>query len=184
MGIPTQKLPLDAWVYQEIVAELRPSLIIETGTRFGGSALLLAHLCDLLAHGQVVTVDVAADAQPAHPRITYIDGSSTDPPTLKAIRELLPAQGHVLVFLDSDHRQSHVARELAAYADMVTVGSYLIVEDGNSGGNPVHHESVPDAGPLPAIRAFLASDGRFEPDRTREKFFFTFNPEGYLRRVA
>jgi cephalosporin hydroxylase len=182
MGVPTRKLPLDVWIYQEIVAELRPSLIVETGTRFGGSALFLAHLCDLLGHGSVVTIDIDADAQPEHPRVTYLAGSSTSPTIVDRVRELLPDEGHVLVILDSDHRKHHVAAEIAAYADMVTVGSYLIVEDSNAGGNPVHNEEVPDAGPMGAIRDFLAADSRFAPDRAREKFFFTFNPSGYLRR--
>jgi cephalosporin hydroxylase len=182
MGVPTRKLPLDVWIYQEIVAELRPSLIVETGTRFGGSALFLAHLCDLLGHGSVVTIDIDADAQPEHPRVAYLNGSSTSPAIVEQVREMLPAGGHVLVILDSDHRQRHVTAEIAAYADMVTVGSYLIIEDSNAGGNPVHNEEVPDAGPMGAIRDFLSSDGRFAPDRSREKFFFTFNPSGYLRR--
>ena len=159
MGVPTRKLPLDLWIYQEIIAELRPSLIVETGTRFGGSALFFAHLCDLLGHGSVVTIDIDADAQPEHSRVTYLAGSSTDPAIVDQVCGMLPAKGHVLVVLDSDHRQRHVAAEIAAYADMVTVGSYLIVEDSNAGGNPVHNQEVPDAGPMGAIRDFLASDG-------------------------
>jgi cephalosporin hydroxylase len=184
MGVPTRKLPLDAWVYQEIVAELRPSLIIETGTRFGGSALYLAGLCDVLDHGKVVTIDIKADAQPDHPRVTYLTGSSTDPRVIAQLGEILPSDGHVLVILDSDHRQAHVAAELEAFSDLVTVGSYLIVEDSNTGGNPVQNDEVPDAGPMGAIQGFLASDDRYRPDRSREKFFLTFNPMGYLRRFS
>lgn len=184
LGIPTRKLPLDVWIYQEIISELRPSLIIETGTRFGGSAVFFGGLCDLLGHGNVVSVDISADAQPEHPRVSYLDGSSADPAIVEQVRGLLPPDGHVMVILDSDHRMPHVARELDAYADMVTVGSYLIVEDSNTGGNPVENAEVSDKGPLGAIQAFLPKDGRFEVDRRREKFMFTFNPSGYLQRVC
>jgi cephalosporin hydroxylase len=136
LGHPIPKLPLDAWVYQEIIAELRPGLIVETGTRFGGSALLMAHLCDLLDHRRAVSVDIAADVQPEHPRITYLDGSSTDPQIVATIRKMVPDGDPVIVVLDSDHRTENVRQEIAAYADLVTVGSYLIVEDTNTGDNP------------------------------------------------
>ena len=86
LGHEIRKLPLDTWIYQEIIYELRPDLIIETGTRFGGSALYMAHICDLIGHGDVVTIDVTAEAQPEHPRITYLAGSSTDPSIISAVK--------------------------------------------------------------------------------------------------
>jgi cephalosporin hydroxylase len=127
LGHPIRKLPLDAWVYQEIIADVRPSLIIETGTRFGGSAQLMANICDLIGHGQVVSVDLAADAQPEHPRITYLDGSSVDPQIVAKVEAMVPGDESVLVVLDSDHRTEHVRQELAAYAKLVSVGSYLFI---------------------------------------------------------
>jgi len=182
-GHPIRKLPLDVWVYQEIVSEVRPGLIIETGTRFGGSALLMADLCDLLGYGRVVTVDISADAQPEHPRISYLNGSSTDPQIVAAIKGLVPPDEPVMLVLDSDHRTPHVRDEIAAYKDLVTVGSYLIVEDTNTGGHPVQNVEVPDGGPMTAVQELLARDDRFEIDRERERYFFTQNPSGYLRRV-
>jgi cephalosporin hydroxylase len=85
-----------------------------------------------------------------------------------------------MVILDSDHSEAHVAGELAAYAPLVAVGSYLIVEDTNV------DEVRPDlpAGPLPAIERFLASTPGFVVDAEREKWVITFNPRGYLKRVA
>ena len=71
------KCPLDLWVYQELLWQLKPDLIIETGTYHGGSALYLAHLCDALGHGHIATIDVTDMPRPAHPRVTYIKGSST-----------------------------------------------------------------------------------------------------------
>jgi len=81
--------------------------------------------------------------------------------------------------LDSDHSQAHVEAELGAYADLVPVGGYLIVEDSNIG--QIRQDLLP--GPLEAIDTFLSGTKAFEIDRDREKFLITFNPSGYLRRV-
>ena len=85
MGVPALKCPLDLWVYQELLFRLRPGLIVETGTRHGGTALYLAHLCDLLGRGRVASVDIEALPRPQHPRIRYIKGSSTDPGIVGAV---------------------------------------------------------------------------------------------------
>ena len=79
LGVQVLKNPLDLWVYQEILHRTRPDTIIETCTYEGGSALYLASVCDFLGHGQVVSIDVAARARPEHPRITYVEGDSTEP---------------------------------------------------------------------------------------------------------
>jgi cephalosporin hydroxylase len=181
LGTPAQKCPLDLWVYQEILAELRPSLIVETGTADGGSALYLASVCDLLGHGHVVTIDVEVRDRPGHPRIRYVTGSSTDPTIVEQVRLMAIGASRVLVVLDSDHSRDHVLAELEAYAPFVTPSSYLIVEDTNVNSHPVLPEHGP--GPAEAVDAFLALRGdQFEVDRAREKFGLTFNPGGYLRR--
>jgi cephalosporin hydroxylase len=181
LGTQALKNPLDLWIYQEIVVETKPELIVETGTYRGGSALYLASLCDLVGRGEVVSIDIEPmrDDYPEHPRITYLAGrSSTDPAVVEEVRER--AQGRaILVILDSDHSQGHVAAELAAYARLVPVGCYLIVEDSNIG--QIRKDLMP--GPLEAIENFLAGTDEFVIDREREKFLITFNPSGYLRRV-
>jgi cephalosporin hydroxylase len=181
LGAQALKNPLDLWVYQEIMVETRPEVIVETGTYRGGSALYLASICDLVGSGEVVSIDIEAirDDYPAHPRITYLGGrSSTDADVLAEVRAR--AEGRpTLVILDSDHSQAHVEAELAAYADIVPVGCYLIVEDSNIG--QIRKDLLP--GPLEAIEAFLARTDEFEIDCKREKFLITQNPSGYLRRV-
>ena len=181
LGAQALKNPLDLWVYQEILFETRPELIVETGTYRGGSALYLASICDLLGAGEVVSIDIerVRDDYPEHPRITYLGGrSSTDPGLLDEVRSR--AEGRpTLVVLDSDHSQGHVEAELAAYAPLVPVGGYVIVEDSNIG--QIRSDLMP--GPLQAIGTFLRSTDEFEVDRDREKFLITFNPSGYLRRV-
>ena len=181
LGAQALKNPLDLWVYQEIMAETRPELVVETGTYRGGSAFYLASVCDLLGAGEVVSIDVepVREDYPEHPRITYLGGrSSTAPEVVATVRERAAGK-RVLVVLDSDHSQAHVEAELEAYAPLVPVGCYVIVEDSNIGR--IRTDLMP--GPLQAIEAFLARNDAFEIDREREKFLITFNPSGYLRRA-
>jgi cephalosporin hydroxylase len=180
LGTPVQKCPLDLWIYQELLYELRPAVIVETGTASGGSALYLASICDLLGHGEVVTVDIEAAERPPHERLTYLTGSSVVPEILEQVRELVGERETVLVILDSDHSRDHVLEELRRYAPFVSSGSYLVVEDTNVNGHPVDPSFGP--GPMEAVDAFMAESGEFEIDGTREKFFLTFNPRGFLRK--
>lgn len=181
LGFRTLKSPVDLWTYQEILVETRPDLVIETGTRFGGSAYYLAAIMELLGRGRVVSIDINTEpGRPAHPRIEYLLGSSTDPAIVARVRSAAAGK-RVMVILDADHSAAHVAAELAAYHDMVAVGCYLVVEDGNVNGHPV----LPDWGPGPmeAIDAFLEGRDDFVVDPDRERFLLTLNPRGYLRRV-
>ena len=181
LGSQALKNPLDLWIYQEIMAETRPDVVIETGTYRGGSAYFLASVCDLLGSGEVVSIDVEPlrDDYPQHPRITYLAGrSSIDSEVLGEVRERVEGR-RTMIVLDSDHSQGHVEAELEAYAPLVPVGCYLIVEDSNIG--QIREDLMP--GPLQAIETFLAGSNDFEIDREREKFLLTFNPSGYLRRV-
>ena len=181
LGSQALKNPLDLWIYQEIMAETRPDFVIETGTYRGGSAHFLASVCDLLGSGEVVSIDIEPrrDDYPAHPRITYLAGrSSTDPDVLEEVRERVGGR-RTMIVLDSDHSQGHVDAELEAYAPLVPVGCYLIVEDSNIG--QIRPDLMP--GPLQSIETFLAARSDFAIDREREKFLLTFNPSGYLKRV-
>jgi cephalosporin hydroxylase/2-polyprenyl-3-methyl-5-hydroxy-6-metoxy-1,4-benzoquinol methylase len=182
MGIPCLKCPMDLWCYQEIVFEVRPDLVIETGSFMGGSALYLAHLFDILGSGRIVSIDVDPRPKPAHQRITFLHGSSTAPGIVEQVVRMAGEAARVLVILDSDHAAAHVSRELELYAPLVTRDSYLIVEDTNVNGNPVHPGYGP--GPREALQHFLGTHPGFQVDRSREKFMLTFNPGGFLRRSA
>lgn len=182
MGVQTLKCPLDLWIYQEILFELRPQFIIECGTAAGGSALFLASMCDLLDEGRIVTVDIEADPnRPAHSRITYLQGSSTAESIVGEIKKIVGDDSPVMVILDSDHSREHVLQELRLYSGIVTEGSYLIVEDTNINGHPVLE--LHGAGPMEAVETFLNETDDFAFDREREKFFLTFNPKGYLKKL-
>jgi len=181
LGVEALKCPFDLWIYQEILHELKPDWILETGTAQGGSALYLASVLDLLGTGQIVSVDIVKnDARPAHPRLTYLTGSSTSPEILDDLRRRIAGASRVMVILDSDHKKDHVLEELRLYSPLVTKDSYLIVEDTNINGRPVFSGFGP--GPGEAVDEFLKTHLEFERDATRERFFLTFNPGGYLRR--
>jgi cephalosporin hydroxylase len=182
MGVPIAKCPFDLWVYQELIHELKPDAIIETGTSHGGSALFLAHMCDLVKNGKVITVDISTNpARPKHPRITYLVGSSVSESIEKRIKAFAKGARRVLLILDSDHRRDHVLRELQLYAPLVTKGSYAIVEDSNINGHPVVPYFGP--GPMEALKDYLKENKDFAIDKEREKFYLTMNPGGYLKRV-
>lgn len=182
LGLPILKSPLDCWIYQEMIHELRPDLIIETGTDQGGSASFLASICDLIGHGRVISVDIRAAARIEHPRVNFIVGDSISSTVLEQIAEAARDAVTCLVILDSDHSAAHVGQELRAYRRFVTTGSYLVVEDTNVNGHPVMPEHGP--GPFEAVHEFLEEDRDFEIDRSREKFLLTYFPDGFLRRVA
>ncbi|MSU47590.1 MAG: cephalosporin hydroxylase [Opitutus sp.] len=183
LGTPLWKSPLDLWIYQEILHETKPDLIVETGTYQGGSARYFASLCDLMGRGRVVTVDIEDRAgRPRHPRIEYVQGSSTDADVVRRVAGFVRPGERVMVVLDSDHSCAHVARELELYHPLVSVGCYLIVEDTNINGHPVWPDFGP--GPFEAVEGFLPRTRSFVRDRERERFLVTFHPGGFLRRIT
>lgn len=175
------KCPLDMWIYQELFFQIKPDVLIECGSFRGGSALFYANLFDLMGKGHVVSIDVSSyPSLPQHPRITYITGSSTDPKVSEAILHAIGPDKSVAVVLDSDHSRDHVLAEMRMYAPFVSSGSYMIVEDSNINGHPARPDFGP--GPMEAIELFMLENDQFEIDRTREKFFMTQNPSGYLKK--
>jgi len=182
MGFHTLKCPMDMWTYQEIVFETKPDLIVECGTRFGGSTAYLASMCDLLDRGRIVSIDIdKRDGRPEHPRIRYIHGSSIDPTVVADVRGGIGAGERVMVILDSDHARDHVAAELEAWHALVTRGCYLVVEDTNVNGHPIAPRHGP--GPMEAAQAFLAAHPEFRVDEARQRFLLTMNPQGWLLRL-
>lgn len=190
LGAPLWKCPLDLWMYQEIIFEVKPDVIIECGTAMGGSALFLASMCDLVKNGRILTVDLYSapyndvrelkQPRPLHPRIEYFLGSSTDPKVVEAIKSRIKPGEKILVILDSDHSKKHVLEELNIWSPLVTSGSYIIVEDSNINGNPVNRQHGP--GPHEALTEFLTKKPPFSIDKSKHKYFLTFNPDGYLKR--
>lgn len=184
LGQPVWQNVLDLWALQEAIGEIRPAVLLETGTNRAGSALFFAHLFDLIGAGRVVTVDRERMHSVEHPRIRFLIGSSLDDEVLEAMRgEAAGAGGPVLVVLDSAHGEEHVGAELRHYAPLVTRGSLILVQDGVIDTLPLFKRARP--GPLPAIRGFLAEHPEFELAREWDRrFLITHHPCGWLRRVS
>lgn len=181
LGFPIYKCPLDLWIYQEIIFEMKPDVIIECGTAHGGSALFLAFICDVINNGKIISIDVNHNPdRPQHKRINYLSGSSTSEEIVDQVRKLLSDHDKIMAILDSDHRKEHVLNELRIYSGFVSKGNYIIVEDTNLNGHPVYPTF--GLGPMEAVEEFLREDNKFIIDRSREKFYLTFNPGGFLRR--
>lgn len=181
LGIPIQKHPFDCWIYQELLFKVKPDIIIETGTKVGGSTLFFATILDAIGNGEVITIDIdKIDKLPQHNRITYLTGSSTDENIINFIRPRVKDKV-AMVILDSDHSKAHVLKELELYSKFVSKGSYLIVEDTNINGFPVIGQF--GEGPLEAIKTFLETNKNFRIDRNCEKLYSTFDHCGYLQRI-
>jgi cephalosporin hydroxylase len=182
LGVPIEKCPLDTWIYQEIIYETKPDVLVEAGTFKGGSAYFFASMFDLLKRGRVLTIDIRDyPGKPRHGRITYLLGSSTSDSILQTVKRSIHPGEKVMVVLDSDHHKAHVANELRLYSGVVTVGNYLVVEDTDINGHPVLSSFGP--GPMEAVAEFLRTNSNFVQDRSREKFGVTLFPGGWLKRV-
>jgi len=186
-GVQTQQTPTDMWMVQEIISELEPDFLIETGTLRGGSALYYATVLQGLdSAAKIITVDIqdqigrALEFPVFRSRVIPIVGDSVGPDTIQRIADLVRDRP-ALVLLDSDHRREHVLKELRLYSRFVPVGGYMIVFDTDLNGHPVTPEFGP--GPMEAVEEFLQTDDRFVSDSSREKFLLTMCAKGYLKRI-
>ena len=177
LGIWTLQNPSDAWILMEIFWDTKPDLLIETGTFHGGSALLWAIILKQInPDAEVITIDIkdkrerlARKHPVAKERVTFLHGSSTAEKIVAEVHRRAKGK-RVMDMLDSLHSKEHVAAELAAYAPLVPLGGYLVVQD-----TPV--------GPLAAIDEFLAANPDWKADRERERYPDTVSVKGYLKRV-
>jgi cephalosporin hydroxylase len=187
LGYRIKQLPLDMWLYQELIYHEKPAFVLQTGVRYGGSLLYFAHILDLMgADPEVVVIGVDIEITPEarslnHARIRLIEGSSTDAETIKKIEDIIPAPVG-FVSLDSDHSCGHVLRELETYGRFVGVGGHLVVEDTNINGHPVYPGFGP--GPFEAVSEFLKNNSDFvRDDDLWGRNLFSFHQYGWLLRV-
>jgi cephalosporin hydroxylase len=197
MGRPIIQLPQDIVAMQEIIWDVKPDIIVETGVAHGGSAIFYASMLELLGGDRkVIGVDIEIRAHnreeirkhPLSHRIELIEGSSTDPSVVSKVTELCQGAQTVLVTLDSNHTHEHVLKELRLYSGLVTKGSYLVVFD-------TVVEDMPDKffanrpwkrgnSPKTAVREFLRESTRFQVDQAMDaKLMISVAPEGYLRCI-
>lgn len=202
LGVPIIQLPQDLQAMQEIVWEVKPDLIIETGIAWGGSIifsasmLALLEVCGEIDKGDVIGIDIdirshnkkAILAHPLSKKITMFEGSSIDKGIIRKVIKFVERKKRVLVCLDSNHTHNHVLSELRAYAQLVTIGSYCIV--GDTAIDDVPGGTIPGRlwgkgnNPKTAVLEFLKENNNFEIDKIIEsKLIFTGSPDGFLKRI-
>ena len=181
-GVRAIKNPLDFWVYCDIMYEVKPDVVIEIGNCYGGGTLALAHVLDNLQKGKVIGLDIDHSEVPRivrkHPRITLITGDACE--SFEKVKEFIGRKDKVLVIEDSSHTYENTLNVLKKFESLVTRGSYFIVEY-----SVCHHglEDGPDPGPYEAIEEFMQDNTSFEIDRTKESYFITWNPKGFLKKI-
>ena len=212
LGRPIIQFPQDMVAVQEIIWNVKPDLIIETGIARGGSLVLSASilaLLDLSEHlnlkeshvggiqkRKVIGIDidvrehnrVALEEHPLFPWIDIVEGSSVSPDVVAGVREEAEKFEKVLVMLDSNHTHEHVLAELMAYSSMVSSGSYLIVFDSVVEDMPENFYPNRPWGkgdnPKTAVHEFLEQNGGFQLDHTlQNKLLISVCPDGFMRKI-
>ena len=213
LGRPIIQYPQDMVAMQELIWEVRPDLIIETGIAHGGSLIFSASmlaqldLCDAIESGakidprvskrKVLGLDIdirahnraAVEAHPMASRIQMIQGSSIAPEIIDQVRSVASRYSRVLVCLDSNHTHDHVLAELEAYAPLVSIGSYCVVFDTVVEDLPSYmfpdRPWGPGDNPKTAVRSYLEAHPEFAIDKgIHDKLLITVAPDGYLKRIA
>ncbi len=197
MGRPIIQFPTDMFTIQELIWQVKPNLIIETGIAHGGSLIFSASMLELLGNdGQVVGIDIdirqhnriEIENHPMMKRITMLEGSSVDSKIIKQVYELARGKEKIMVFLDSNHSHDHVLEEMRAYGRLVNIGSYMVVFDTCIELFPKGYCSDRpwDKGdnPMTAIEAYFKENNCFVRDELlNSKAVITAAPNGYLRRI-
>ena len=213
MGRPIIQYPQDIVAMQELIWEVKPDLIIETGIAHGGSLIFSASMLALLdmteaieagasfdpsqTQRKVLGIDIdirahnreAIDAHPMRSRIDMIQGSSISDEVIRQVQAYAAGYKKILVCLDSNHTHEHVLEELKAYAPLASVGSYCVVFDTLI--EDMEEDTYPDRpwgkgdNPHTAVQVFLAEEPRFEIDSSiHERLLITVAKDGYLRRSS
>jgi cephalosporin hydroxylase len=196
LGRPIIQYPQDIIAIQEIIYQVQPDLIIETGIAHGGSLILHASICELIGKGAVLGIDIdIREHNKAEilnhrmsKRITMIEGSSIEPGIIKQVAEKAEGKEKVLVILDSNHTHNHVLAEIKAYAPLVTKDSYLLVFDTvvEDLADDIYDNRPWSVGnnPKTAVFEFLKTNDDFVIDHHIDnKLLLSVAPDGYLKKV-
>jgi cephalosporin hydroxylase len=202
MGRPIIQLPEDLIRIQEVIHEVRPDVIVESGIAHGGSVVYYASLCKVFGQGRVIGVDIeirphnraALERHALADLFTLIEGSSIDPAIVQRVADQIRPNEKTLVVLDSCHTRDHVLAELEAYSKFVSLGSYIVVMDGIMrlvADVPRGQADWAEDNPISAVETFVRDHPEFVVEQPRWAFNeselrtnITHAPRGFLRRVA
>ena len=197
MGRPIIQYPQDMVAMQEMIWNIQPDLIIETGIAHGGSLSYYASILELIGKGEVLGIDIdirshnriEIEKHPMFKRIKMIEGSSISNEIATRVKEIAKGKEKILVCLDSNHTHEHVLQELKLYSPLVSINSYIVVFD-------TIVEDLPDGyfsqkrpwgisnNPKTAVDEFLKGNQSFEIDRSVDnKLLISVAPGGYLKRI-
>ena len=202
LGRPVIQYPQDIVAMQELIWQVQPDLIVETGIAHGGSLVFSASMLELNAacggpaDARVVGVDIdirshnraAIEAHPLARRIAMIEGSSVAADVVAQVASIAAGKRRVLVSLDSNHTHAHVLAELEAYAPLTSVGSYCIVFDTVIEDMPASmfpdRPWGPGDNPKTAVFEFVKRHPEFEIQKSIDhKLLVSVAPDGFLKRV-
>ncbi len=197
MGRPIIQYPQDMIAMQEIIWDVKPDLIIETGIAHGGSLIYYASLLELIGNGEVLGIDIdirthnrnEIEKHPMFKRIKMIEGSSIDESIAEQVKSIAKSKEKIIVCLDSNHTHEHVFKELELYAPLVSVNSYIvifdtIVEDLPEGYFSQKRPWSIGNNPRTAVDEFLKNNENFIVDESIDnKLLISVTPCGYLKRA-
>jgi cephalosporin hydroxylase len=197
MGRPIIQYPQDMIAMQEIIWEIKPDLIIETGIAHGGSLIYYASLLELIGKGEVLGIDIdirehnrkEIEQHKMFKRIKMISGSSIDEAIIEEVKKFTEGKKTILVVLDSNHTHDHVLKELKFYSPLVSIGSYIVVFDTIVEDLPEGYfsQSRPWSlgnNPKTAVNEFLQNNKQFVIDEAIDnKLLISVAPSGYLKRI-
>ena len=197
MGRPIIQYPQDMIAMQEIIWDVKPDLVIETGIAHGGSLIYYASILELIGHGEVLGIDIdirkhnkaEIEKHPMFRRIKMIEGSSVDEATAQQVKKIAENKERIIVCLDSNHTHEHVLKELELYAPLVSLNSYIIVFDTIVEDLPEGYFSQKrpwgiSNNPRTAVDEFLKTHSDFIVDETIDnKLLISVGPRGYLKRI-
>lgn len=197
MGRPIIQYPQDMIAMQEIIWEVKPDLIIETGIAHGGSLVYYASLLELIGNGEVLGIDIdirehnrkEIENHPMFKRINMIQGSSISNETIEQVKKYTAEKQKIIVVLDSNHTHDHVLKELKLYSPFVSSGSYIVVFDTIVEDLPEGYfsQSRPwgiGNNPKTAVHEFLKDSNSFVIDEMIDnKLLISVAPGGYLKRI-
>jgi cephalosporin hydroxylase len=195
LGRPIIQFPNDVVAIQELLWKIQPDVVIETGVAHGGSLVLSASILHLIGKGKVIGIDIevrphnrlAIEAHPLNYLIELIEGSSIAEETLATVRQAVGDAKTVIVFLDSNHSEAHVLKELELYSPFVSPGSYIVAHDGAQGWVweiPCGKPGWKADNPLGAIRRFLEAHPEFTNDPGPTRCGITSSPDGWLKKTG
>jgi len=197
MGRPIIQYPQDMVAMQELIWEIKPDIIVETGIAHGGSLIYYASILELIGKGEVLGIDIdirkhnreQIEAHPMFKRIRMIEGSSIDEAIVEQVSRYVTGKEKVMVCLDSNHTHDHVLRELELYSPFVSLHSYIVVFD-------TIVENLPEGyfnqarpwgignNPMTSVNSFLKTNSHFEIDKSIDnKILISVAPSGYLKRI-